>query len=308
MRARTLNALIVRLLAPPAVLLGLLLPSTLQADTGLWQQVQAMRDDQAYSDASAWRRAQVRAVIADLVRSASSGTISDTLRRRIEAAGLQLEEHGSLLVVQGAREHADGFYAIRMGSELPPLVLQAPHAWHDKHTGQLACSLFEQGFGRVLLLNSAHRNSSSHGDISAHDSEVGGADVAHRAESIFQAATLGAADALEDPLVLQLHGFASSHGHYSAVVSDGATLQPHAVLEQSVQSLRAHLGAYGPIATGEQVPDLAGTTNVQSRALTGMARFLHIEMSLPVRVALLANPMQLEQVGHTLQRLTEREP
>ena len=289
------------------LLLGLVLAPAAWADAALWREVEALRNDGAYTDASAFRRAQVRALVADLVRSLPAGSIPAGAKRRAAEAGLRLEETEGWIVLGSQPDQADGFFALRRGTGGPPLVLQAPHAWYDKGTGPLACALFEGGVGRALLVNTAQRNSPSRGDLSV-DSETRGADVAHRPESVYQAATLGVADALSDPLVVQLHGFGGGHGAFSAVLSEGAAIQPASDLQMARAALAPLLTRWGGLATGAEVPELSGRGNVQSQALSGHARFLHLELSLDARTALLADPALAAELGRTLARLAERRP
>ncbi len=293
------------LIIPLLVLLGLT-PAAFGA-ASLWPQVDQLRNDHGYSDASAWRRAQVRAVMADVVRGASTGTIPASAQRRAEAAGLVLREEESWVVISSKPELADGFYVVRKGAVAAPLVIQAPHAWFDLDTGKLACALFEAGYGRVLLLNSAQRHAPSQGDASAHAGQLG-ADVAHRAESVFQAATLGVVDALNDPLVVQIHGFGTDHGAYAAVLSEGATFQPDSQLQAARQVLQPVLDSFGSLGTGDDVPELAARTNAQAQAITGQARFLHIELSLPARRVLVADLQRRAALGQALTQLAERAP
>ncbi|MFH1466612.1 MAG: hypothetical protein ABIO70_19660 [Pseudomonadota bacterium] len=289
------------------LLLGLVLAPAVWADAALWGEVQSLRHDGAYADASAWRRAQVRALVADLVRSLPSGQLPAGAARRAAEAGLHLEEAEGWIVLSSLPEQADGFFVLRKGAGLPPLVLEAPHAWFDLKTGPLACALFEQGFGRALLVNTAQRKSASQGDLSA-DAGALGADVAHRPESIYQAATLGVADALNDPLVVQLHGFGDDHGAWAAVLSEGAAIQPASDLAMGVAALGPLLTRWGGVATGAEVPELAARTNAQSKALSGHARFLHVELSLAARNGLLSDPALLAELGRALQRTAERRP
>ena len=295
-RALTLAALAMLCLAPAAL-----------AATGLWQQVEQLRNDQGYSDASAWQRAQVRAVVADVVRGATTGAVPASAARRAEAAGLVLRDHDTWIELSSRPDRADGFYAIRKAGDVPALVLEAPHAWYDLDTGKLACALFEAGYGRALLLNTAQRHAPSQGDATAHADGLG-ADVAHRAESVFQAATLGVVDALSDPLVVQVHGFGSGHGSYGAVLSEGSTFQASSQLAAATVALEPVLGSYGAVVTGEEVPELSARTNVQSQAITGQGRFLHMELSLSARRGMVGDQGELEGLGAALSSLAERSP
>lgn len=289
-----------------ALLALLCVAPTAMGATGLWQQVDQLRNDQGYSDASAWQRAQVRAVVADVVRGAATGAVPASAQRRAEAAGLVLREHDGWVELSSRPERADGFYAIRKGGDAPALVIEAPHAWYDLDTGKLACALFEAGYGRALLLNTAQRHAAPQGDVAAHADGLG-ADVAHRAESVFQAATLGVVDALEDPLVVQLHGFGSSHGSYGAVLSEGSTFQASAQLTAALGAFEPLLGAYGGVVSGKEVPELSARTNVQSQAITGRGRFLHMELCLAARRSILGDRALLDRVGQALTSLAVRD-
>jgi hypothetical protein len=291
-----------------ALLAGLLAVSgPVRAEEALWRAVEALRHDGAYRDASAWRRAQVRALTGDLVRGLDSGVVPEGAIRRAADADLRLHAAEAWVLLTSLPENADGFIAVHRGPGGPPLILEAPHAWYDRGTGRLACMLFEGGVGRALLVNTAHRESPSQGDLSGGTQDLG-SDVAHRPASVFQAATLGAADALNDPLVVQIHGFSAEHGSWAAVVSEGPTLSPARHLAQAQASLAPLLARWGPVATGDQVPALAARTNSQGKALAGQARFLHVELSAEVRAALLADPDLRERFGHTLAHLAERRP
>jgi hypothetical protein len=68
------------------------------------------------------------------------------------------------------------------------------------------------------------------------------------------------------------------------------------------------LTRWGGVATGAEVPDLAARSNVQSQALSGQARFLHIELSLDARAALLSDPALTAEFGRALVRIAERQP
>ncbi len=290
-RALILALLLILAAAPPAF-----------GSSSLWSEVEQARNDPAYADASAWRRAQVRALVADLVRGANAGVLPSSARRRAEAAGLSLEDRGAWVVLRSLPEAADGYYLFRKGSDAGPLVLQAPHAWYDLNTGRIACALFEAGHGRALLLNTAHRKSSPVGNS---EGEIG-ADVAHRPGSVFQAVHLGVADAIQDGLVVQLHGFGPQHGEHAAVVSEGASTPPPGHVSRAIEALEPLLGRYGPITTGEEQPNLAGRSNAQSQALEGQARFLHLELSLEARRGLVSSAELQQQLGTTLTELARR--
>ncbi len=288
-------------------LAGLFVIGPVRAESPTWRRVEALRADDTYRDAPAARRAEVRRLFTDLLRSAPSGILPADYAERARQVGLRPTERDGLLLLSPEQGTADGFYAIRLGPDAPPLLIQAPHAWYDLRSGELACTLFDEGHGRALFTNNAHRHSASQEDISGSDGTMG-ADLAHRPASIFQAATIGAADGLHVPLLVQLHGFGSAHGNWSAVLSGGAALQPPGTVEGAIRALEPVLGRIGRLTDGEAVPALAALENVQSQALAGQASFLHLELSLAARTTLLQNQALRTQLGLALSDLAERAP
>ena len=274
--------------------------------SGLWAQVQQLRSDGSYADAGAALRLDTRRFFSDLVAWASTGAVPADIEARARAVGLTVHHQDDVVVVvpRDPSQRADGVYAVRVGVEVPDLVLQAPHAWSDMNTGPIVAALFEGGQVRAAFFNSAHRRSPSAGDIAAVQGQSD-SDLAHRPFSIFQAATLGVVDGLDEPLLVQIHGFGSGHGTFGAVVSKGASWQPAVEISAAAMLLEPVLAPYGPIADGEIVPELAGITNAQGRAAAMDARFLHLELSLAARTALTEDSALRSQLGRVLSTLAE---
>ncbi len=275
----------------------------------LWEQVEAARADGAYADVQAEHRLAIRDLFAELVAWACLGAVSEEVVRRAAQLGFIVDRNDDLVLLRpsGTGARSDGVYAVRIGVEVPPLILQAPHAYYDLQTGPLTARLFEQGFGRVACFNSAHRNAASAGDLGP-VGKASTSDLAHRPYAVFQAATLGMVDALDHPLLVQLHGFGGGHGGFSAVVSRGSSWQPSIEIRRAVSLLEPLLASYGPLADGDIVPELAGRTNVQGRVVGKDARFLHLELSLPAR-SVLNNDAELRaDLGSILTTLAEDAP
>lgn len=287
-----------------AVLGTLAGPPLARASVGLWNTLETLRNDGAYSDAVPYRRASIRLLAARLVSTAATGTIPSDAGSRATEQDLVLENRPPLVLLHSRLERADGLYAVRLGENVPPLVLQAPHAWYDLNSGRIVAALFEEGAGRALCMNSAHRFKGAEDPPTDSSSD---ADVAHRPDSVFQAVTLGFTDGLVDPLVVQIHGFGSAYQGMAAVVSDGSTLQPSREVLTAATALRSLLGPFGVVYTGKDVPELAGTGNAQGRALSGTARFLHVELSYTVRRTLLSDGDLRARLGATLAALAARD-
>lgn len=261
----------------------------------LWDRVQQVRQDVYVADPSADRRVRIRQLMKRLVESAGVDVHEASIMANV--AGLTLESQGNTILLHTAVDHADGFYAIRTDAGYPPLVLEAPHPWDDIHTGAIAAALFEEGAGRALLIATAER------DIRI---GRGTSDVTRRPGSSFQAATLGIADGLPDALFVQIHGFTvQRHGLWSCVVSLGSTRQPLTLLDDARRALAPPLIRFGPIGDQWDVPELAGTRNVQGRGLSGQARFLHLELSREVRDALRRQASLRAGLASALENLAE---
>ena len=252
---------------------------------GSWDTAKELRDDDAPTYTLPAQRESVRQLIADLV----SGAIQpESVTAQHATLTVQVEEDRVLL-------HGGGVFIAIRRQATDPLVLQAPHAFYDARTGRIASQLFDEGVGQVLMVNTVHRYRGDRG------AEHEPADVAHSSSSTFQAATLGAAQGLGDGLVVQLHGFADREAYPSlaAVVSSGSALQPPGLLDEAQRAL----GVLGEVMTGDQMPDLAGTKNVQGRALSGTARFLHLELSAKTRTELAEQSERRQELGRILTEL-----
>lgn len=243
---------------------------------GTWDTAAALRSHDRFVPPTDPERAAWSALVADLARSAPSGAVPPTLDARARALGFALSTDGgvALLADDGAR--GAGLYAVRLGALPSEVVLQAPHPFDDLHTGALAGALFDAGGLRALVVATADR------DLAL------GSDPAHAPASWFQSATDGLAAALPRPLFLQLHGFAATTSDACAVVSEGPSRMDPARVDRLGASLGPVLDC-APVRTGREVPALAARTNAQGRLLVDRAPFLHVELSLPVRQALVAD-------------------
>jgi hypothetical protein len=260
------------------ILLGLML-------SGSWDTAKTLRNDQDVTYAMPGRREAARQLVADLV----SGAVAPE-QANGQSAGLQVSYDDDFVQLSGGgsfvrirREGGDG------------LVLQAPHGFYDGKTGIIAGQLFDAGYGQVLMVNTVHRY---RGDKEV---EHEPADVAHLSQSTFQAATLGAAQGLGNALVVQLHGFAErdSNPALAIVASSGAALQPSETVDRAVVAL----GVFGPVLSGVDFPALSGSKNVQGQALSGSARFLHLELSPSTRETLSDDEERLRAFGDILLEL-----
>ena len=236
-------------------------------DSALWSAVDAARNDAVPTSLAPDEQATASRFFSELVRTAAAGTLPRDLETRAAALGLDVEQGEGFVLLRPSGGAADGIYIVRIGEVDDPVVLQTPHSWFDLKTGRLGCLLFEEGVGQVLMMNSGQR----------YGVEGANADLADRSDTLFQAFTLGAAEALDQPLVVQLHGFGKKRTRAVAVLSPGSALHDPDVLASSRGELDELLR--GKAVSGEAVPKLAGRHNAQGIALSSRARFLHLELS-----------------------------
>lgn len=267
------------------------------ASAGTWELVQERRDTvEVQGDAQVEARAAYTRLVRDLARAAPSGQVPADSGARAAALDLELQLDGTALWL---RERADaargrGVVALRIGPLAEELVVQAPHPTSDLHTGAIAGALFDGGGVRAACFATTRR--------SAYD----GADAAHAPASWFQSATDGLADALVDPLFVQVHGFGGNTTEADGVVSEGPRRLPREELDRAVRRISVSLGA-SDVRTGDEVPALAARTNAQGRLLADRARFLHVELSLAQREGLRADAARRTAFVDALLLLAMRE-
>jgi hypothetical protein len=150
------------------------------------------------------------------------------------------------------------------------VVVGCPHPVEDKTTERLGLALWRRVPGALLLVAGAHR-----------DAGDGRADPRDHQGSLFHRLAVALLDA-GLPHV-QLHGFADvSAPGKDVVLSPGATTAGVPITRVG-DSLAAH-GLVVARAWQTPVPDLDGTTNIQSRAAAATgAVFVHVEASATTR-------------------------
>jgi hypothetical protein len=173
------------------------------------------------------------------------------------------------------------------------IVLQIPHSFFDRHTGDIGLSLFEKGFGDVIMWNSVHR---SH------------LDVCHTDVSAFQALTK-AIMRTSAAVLVQLHGFERTKSSrvdrdVDAIVSSG-TRVPSPNARRMYQCLDKAFPDHSIRLYGENIFTLGGTTNAQLKAqqLYGKGSFVHIEMSKQLRELIKTSGSEGDRFGQCLRQI-----
>lgn len=265
------------------------------ASEDLWKQVQNSRRDGPIADVSAKTQHDARIFFRELVQEVTKGSVSLRLRQQAVSIGLHIRVEDDRVLLWG-REAAHGLFVFRLGAARD-LVLQAPHAFYDLGSGLIQSRLFDQFPVRAAFFNSAHRYGGP--GIAKEDRQKPTPDLAHRAHSLFQAATIGTAEAMDNPLIVQIHGFRSRNGE-SAVLSSGPALQPNQIFQGLQHRLNLILSDHGPVVSAAARPELAALSNVQGRILSSTSAFLHLELSKPARDDLLADNALLNKLGESL--------
>jgi len=174
-----------------------------------------------------------------------------------------------------------GVYALRCG-EAVPLVVQIPHSFFDTHTGRVGRVIFKLARARWLFLNTLHRYKGRAGEKQTDSWHP--ADCAHNPALFFQAMTEGVLAAEPAALFAQLHGFDATSRGTEVILSDGH--RGPQVWAERVKSLWT-LPEAKVVVFERNMRELGGLTNVQGDAIAAKkGRFVHIEMSLPIRTRL----------------------
>lgn len=232
-------------------------------------------------------RAAMKGLVEQLVRDGNPALPS--ARTRVAAVAYQVEELPEMPGVVLLREDPEkrrggGAYLLRLGAA-SRLVVQAPHTFFDEGTLPLACALFQRSSAMALFIDTAHRYRAAEADEDGNHP----ADVAHATESLFQAATEGLLLGRSNVTVVSLHGFSPRESGAALVLSGGVATKDGPLEAQLKPRLQAVVP--GPVLRfPDESTELGGTTNVQGRAVRAAGgAFLHVEMSAPLRKALLAD-------------------
>ncbi|GEM_PF-2446063 len=257
-----------------------------------------------------------------LLEHAEAGELGPAQRRRagalatlvgLELSSVEVRAEGrgravSLWVLReiGSPLRGRGAYLVRRGpvrgSARGELIIEAPHVFFDRHTGELALALFlsgvrgepgadEQREGRALFVNTVHRYRHEHSESPkkrGHGDDP--ADAAHDLDHPL-ARVSAKVVAKRNVQLVQLHGFkrSAASGDPEVIVSSG---RREAELEvQASWGVKDRLQRAMPeVAVGHfgvDVDRLGALTNVQGHAAHERRRcFVHIEIADGLRLRL----------------------
>ncbi|MFB6526367.1 hypothetical protein [Streptomyces sp. NPDC056399] len=223
-----------------------------------------------------------RRAVADGVRLTLDGELSSA-RKRLAAVGWTVrtlrDRTGGRVFAEladddagVARQRGWGRVYVSLGGGRPRWTVQAPHPVADLHSERLAVGTLLSAPRGILVLAGAHRDADG----------GGGADVAHREDTVFDAVCAMLAG--QGLPALQVHGFADdSLPGEDVVVSTGRGDAARRPAERLADALDLRgLGVCR--ADGEECGDLEGRRNVQGvRAAALRVPFLHVEFNRSVR-------------------------
>lgn len=258
-----------------------------------------------FNAASVERRATLDASIRTLIAGDVAGALAHA-----EAAAYEIcrtDESGSMVAVWRPQASGEGHaHAAWRVQNARPLIVEAPHAFHDVDTELEAVEMFVAVRARALLLSGTYRCASiDPGPCDGYTTACTGlpaaytiSDAAHNSEMLFQAAHVALAEAFPQDVVTSLHGMPDP----GVSVSNGTQMSPAA--DSFHARLVSELSSALPSETITSCQDVAGGTmqkrwcgseNVQGRHVNGSAdvcsanasltsnRFVHLEQSRSVR-------------------------
>ena len=206
--------------------------------------------------------------------------------------GLTRSEEGGSIVLRDTRYcGGGGEYRLRKGAAVP-LGVTAPHAFHDRGTGELAMQIFARSRAAVAARNTVARDGSDGCEA---------LDVARESQHLFTQFALGFSDRFPDGLIVQLHGFdgarrsTSRAEEASAIVSNGSPSPGPDTLDLA-DCLSRTLAPRAVLLYPAEANELGGEGNAQGKALreAGGARFAHIELAADLREAMLSDETLLK--------------
>jgi hypothetical protein len=208
------------------------------------------------------------------------------------------EDSGSIVLRDASHCGSGGEYRLRKGA-VAPLAITAPHAFHDRGTGELAMRIFASSRAAVAAQNTVARDGSDGCEA---------LDVARENEHLFTEFALGFSDRFPDGLVVQLHGFDGARRstaraeEAAAIVSNGTPFPGSDTLDLADCLSRA-LAPRAVLVYPRGTSELGAEDNAQGKALreAGGARFAHIELSADLREAMTSDEQLLDSFGACLE-------
>ncbi|WP_435199920.1 hypothetical protein [Qipengyuania sp. 902] len=213
--------------------------------------------------------------------------------------GLTRTEEDKFIVMRDTRHCGDGGeYRLRNGAAVP-LAVTAPHAFHDRGTGELAMGILLRSRAAAAAQNTVARDGSD---------GCKALDVAREDEHLFTQFALGFSDRFPDGLVVQLHGFdgarrSTARAEEAAAIVSNGTPSPGLDTLDLADCLSRALAPHAVLLYPAETNELGAEDNAQGKALRkeGGARFAHIELSADLREAMISDEQLLASFAACLE-------
>ncbi len=183
---------------------------------------------------------------------------------------------------QPEAQRGRGFFAARITGGTP-MMIQAPHQYHDLRTGLIAQKLFLESQAVAAAWNTVHRY------------ETDDSDPVHIPDSYLHAMSRAFADTYPDGRIVQLHGFSAAKRttaagrEAQAILSDGSRYPPRSLILLG-DCLSQQLGI-AALVYPHDVLELGATTNTLASDLRsrGFEGFVHLELDADLRMRLVSD-------------------
>ncbi|KZN49211.1 hypothetical protein [Pseudoalteromonas luteoviolacea] len=169
-----------------------------------------------------------------------------------------------------------------------PCFVSVPHQYHDKYTLTIGRTLFESSCN-LMVHNTHHRHSES--------PDSSPMDYSKRKSGLHVAAVKAFHHRYPNGLIYQLHGFnqkkrkTTQGKNADFILSQGRSYNAKLLkIQTCLLALSKHTYIYQ-----KDVFELGGTKNVLHKIGLAPHRFIHIEISKPMRKRLKSHPVSMEQ-------------
>ncbi len=258
-----------------------------------------------YSPPTLRQRLSLQHVLPAFFRDLADGQERfDAYKSLFNEAGLRMhrlrrgDEVWLVLTEGGSDWRGTGTYVFRTGEVLEELIIQAPHSYHDYHTGSIAERMFHDAKIRGFFFNTCHRyrpfpeNSKSKG--------ADPADLAHATDSYFHLFSVEYLSRVREGRLIQVHGFERetlAKNKIGVVLSNG-TEEPSAWSRRVRDALGGEFGGVEIALYPEDTRYYGATSNAQARWVQsyGRGQFLHLELSRALRERLTGDDELLYQL------------
>ncbi len=246
--------------------------------------VTVARTGQHYQPATAEELARCEELFAHTLRHPESSNLADDWQQLgFWLSPLVVHDRPHMWLLNESPQHKRGWGCYVICPErLPGMVLQAPHSFSDRYTGNVALRMFADGTFAAAAWNTVPRKN---------------VDVAHTTDHPFAAFTRALIRVYPAAYVVQVHGFSqdkrrTTTGTNADLIVSNGTYAPSLSIRRFAVMLQSDF-PFGQIQLfPTEVQELGATSNIQGNILrhAGSNRFMHLEMSQDLRLRMVNDP------------------